>query len=294
MKKPLIIAFALLGLAAIPACSSSSDSSGSSNCVPTSAFGNASAACKSCVESSCSSEYSALCSAGCTSSNASSSACTQAAANIGTCIETKCASQCEGSSSSGGSSSNGTAGTTSTSGGSDNTSGGSDSSSGGTGNSAGSGSATAGTGGVGTPTAPNCVTLETCCNTLPDSAKGACLQSAGFNNDGPCKNLLTAYQNGGQCTGKGGGVGNHFTCYHADMGICTNTFAPPSYIDMYKMACVSAGGESPDTCPTDHLVGCCTIGPAASASESCYYDTLQNVPTADDCMQTTGTWSTTP
>lgn len=303
MKKPLIIAFALLGLAAIPACSSSSDNNGgSSNCVPTSDFGNASAACKSCVESSCSSEYSALCSAGCTSSNASSSACTQAAQNVGNCILSKCSSQCEDSSSAGGSSNNGTAGTTSTSGGTSNASGGSDSTaggtdntSGGTGNSAGSGSSTAGTGGVGTPTTASCMELETCCNTFTsDDVKGPCLQAAGFNNDGPCANLLKQYQNGGSCTGKGGTDGNHFVCYHADMGICTRTFAPANYIDMYKMGCVSGGGETHDSCPTDHLVGCCTIGPAASASESCYYDSLSPAPTADDCTQTTGTWSTTP
>ncbi len=303
MNKPLIVVFALLGLSTIPACGSSSggSSGGTTNgtCVPTSDFGNASDACKSCVESSCSSEYSALCSAGCTSSS-SSSACTQAISSIGNCLASKCASQCEDATSAGGSSNNGTGGsdttggTSSASGGSENTSGGTGNASGGTSNVAGSSSASAGTGGAGTPTAPNCVTLETCCNTLPDNAKGACLQSAGFNNDGPCKNLLASYQAGGSCTGNGGTDGNHVVCYLSAMGICTKTFAPANYVAMYQMACQGEGGQTPDACPSDNLTGCCTIGSGNSASESCYYTTLADAPTASDCAQTTGTWSTTP
>jgi len=278
MNKSLIFVFAWLGLCALPACGSSSSdggsagssSNGSGSCFPSSASDKTSAACKSCVESSCSSEYSALCTAGC-QTNSSSSACGQAVSNVGACIENQCMSQCApADTGSGGSANVG---------------------SGGAGNPSG-GSSSAGAGGAGTPTVPSCVMLESCCNTLPGAAKNACLQSAGYNKDSTCQSLLTQYQTGGLCADSS--AGSDFFCYVQDSGICTKTFALADYVDMYKTACTNMGGQTPDACPSDNLLGCCTIGTGTTAYETCYYMGNSDALDADTCAQSTGVWSTTP
>ncbi|MET0794707.1 MAG: hypothetical protein ABW061_24525 [Polyangiaceae bacterium] len=180
MKKSIALVLSLIATSVIVACGGSDNkASGSDSCSGLdSSIGEP--ACVSCVKDACSSQYSSFCSSNC-SANASSSACQNAALDVGSCITDHCSSECD----------TGSDGSTAGSG-----SGGA-SSSGGSGNSAG---ASQSSGGAGTPTTPNCVKLEECCGTLPgEQVQGPCFQSAGYNNDGPCLNLLKAYQNAGQC-----------------------------------------------------------------------------------------------
>lgn len=53
-------------------------------------------------------------------------------------------------------------------------------------------------------------------------------------------------------------------------------------------ACTSTSGTVVPSCPTANLVGCCKKGMA----ETCYYAGVVSM--QQTCMQTGGTWSTTP
>jgi hypothetical protein len=54
---------------------------------------------------------------------------------------------------------------------------------------------------TGTPTTPNCVALESCCNdpSLPAGAKTGCLYVAGANDVATCKSQLDSLQSAGYC-----------------------------------------------------------------------------------------------
>ena len=53
----------------------------------------------------------------------------------------------------------------------------------------------------GTPTTPNCVSLETCCNdpSFPAAAKTGCLYVAGANDDASCQSDLSTFKSAGYC-----------------------------------------------------------------------------------------------
>jgi hypothetical protein len=104
------------------------------------------------------------------------------------------------------------------------------------------------------------------------------------------------YVKSNACTGANGNTGNSVSCYYKDMGFCIKSTTAPAYVDTVKMACINAGNTAPDMCPTDGLVGCCTIGAGATASEECYYPEI-GISAADGemaCTQMSGKWSTTP
>ena len=137
----------------------------------------------------------------------------------------------------------------------------------------------------------SCTALEACCETLPSGEQDACTHVVGLKNEGSCASLETTYMNSSQCNGSGVVGADSYVCDYTSMDVCLKSFAPANYLAMYKSACVSAGGTTPDACPTDGLIGCCSLG---TTSESCYYGDPTGKPTAADCAQTTGTWSTTP
>lgn len=229
-----------------------------------------STACVSCVKDACAAQYSSLCSANC-SADPSGSACQNAVSAVGSCGAEHCSSQCATDPGAGG------GGDSSDSGGASNSGGASDGSAG--------KPSQDGSGGAGTPTTPNCVKLETCCGTLPgDNLQVPCFQAAGFNNDGPCLNLLKSYQNANQCIDGGGNA--TAACTIDDT--CTKQTVPASAADQVKGACEMGGGVASDACASKGVVGCCTV----SGTEICSYK--DGGISEDDCSQTGGTWSTTP
>ena len=253
------LALSLVALSCAVGCGGSDDKAAGS-CDSGNAFSGTmgSDECVSCVKDACSSQYSSFCTCG---ANASSAACQSAVSDIGTCAETHCSTQCDTG---------------------DDGSGAGASSSGGAGNSSGASNSS---GGAGTPTTANCVALEACCGTLPgDSVQGPCFQSAGFNNDGPCLNLLKAYQNAGQCTP--GSATESVACTVDDT--CTKQSLPGTSAEGYKMGCTASGGTVSDECSSQGVLGCCTI----SISEVCSYK--DGGLSQDDCTQAGGTYSATP
>jgi len=130
------------------------------------------------------------------------------------------------------------------------------------------------------------VKLEECCATLPgEQVQGPCFQSAGFNNDGPCLNLIKAYQNAGQCID---GAGNAtVACTVQDS--CTKQALSAAAAESFKSGCTLGGGVVSDACPSDNVQGCCTI----SSVEICSYAEGQGLSEAD-CSQSGGKYSAMP
>lgn len=227
-----------------------------------------SAECLSCVKGSCGTQYSSYCSGNC-GANASTSTCQNAALDIASCVSDHCSSECNtGSDGSAGADSGGA------------------SSGAGAGHSAGASQSSGGAGGAGTPTAPNCVKLEACCGTLPgEQVQGPCFQAAGFNNDGPCLNLLKSYQAAGQCID---GAGNEtVACTIEDT--CTKQTMSAAAAESFKGGCTMGGGAVSDTCPSDGVQGCCTV----SSVEICAYADGKGLSEAD-CTQSGGKYTATP
>ncbi len=266
MKKSIALLLGLLATSVIVACGGSDSNSGSGNCTGPDGS-SASAECLSCVKDSCGSEYSAFCSGNC-GANAATSSCQQAAEDIGTCVLSHCSSECDTGGNTAGSSNGG------------------GSSDGGSSNTAGGAHNSGGSSGAGTPTTANCVKLEECCGTLPgEQLQGPCYQSAGYNNDGPCLNLLNAYQNAGQCTATSGNA----TAACTVDAQCIKETLPKTAVDTFKSGCTMSNGTVSDDCPADAVVGCCTV----SVVETCFYDAESAISEAD-CKMAGGTYSATP
>jgi len=176
VKKVKTVAMAAVAASAIAgamiACSSSSSNGGTTGqCGGTGTGSNQ--ACESCAQSHCSSQYNACFSGGgaCVAwanggcSGLPDSTCSGCLNTVVDCEQTNCATECQ---------------LTSNDSGVPDGSGFTD---------------------TGTPTTPNCVALETCCNdpSLPADAKSGCLYLAGANNDDNCKSGLASFQSAGYC-----------------------------------------------------------------------------------------------
>jgi hypothetical protein len=110
----------------------------------------------------------------------------------------------------------------------------------------------------------------------------------------PTSGGTTSSGAGKSSTGGGSsGPGNVLSaCYMPDMHSCTVFTVPESQRDLVDSQCTSNNGQSADSCPAKNLVGCCAFG--GGTAETCGYDADQSPVSEADCMQLSGTWSTTP
>jgi hypothetical protein len=196
----------------------------------------------------------------------------------------------------------------------------------GTGGAATGGAGGTGAGGSGTAGAPSCGLKGTSCAATSDCCSGLCsggqcvctdpggnCQSSSQCCSGVCASGICA-----ECNPSGGLCQSDANCCSGscNSGVCgsTNTASIACIVDVsgvqlctaaknppeadkgqLDQACTSNGGTLATSCPTQNLVGCCTMKSSSSnnlAVEACYYDTSTDYQTA--CANDNGTWSTSP